>query len=97
MNPSISGIWMKKGSFFKVLPEKGLAEKKESKASGGKKSKARLTTAFFFNAAGEKVVEPLVLWRSAKLCCFKKTLKILIDLIIFIITLTKNHGWQLKS
>ena len=33
--------------------------------------KTRLTIAFFVNAAGEKVTEPLVIWRSAKPRCFK--------------------------
>ena len=46
------------GCFFKALPEKGLAEK-QSKVRGGKKSKTRLTIAFFFSAAGEEVIEPI--------------------------------------
>ena len=53
------------GCFFKALPEKGLAVKK-SQARGGKKSKTRLTIAFFVNAAGVKVIQPLVVWRSKK-------------------------------
>ena len=59
------------GYFFKALPEKGLAEKK-SQARGGKKSKTRLTIALFVSAAGEKVIEPIVIWRSTKPRCFKK-------------------------
>ena len=58
------------GCFFKTLPEKGLAEKK-SQEKGGKMSKTRLVIAFFVNAAGKKVMEPLVIWRSAKPRCFK--------------------------
>ena len=58
------------GCFFKALPEKGLAEKK-SQARGGKKSKTRLTIAFFVNAAAEKAIEPLVVWRSKKPRSFK--------------------------
>ena len=50
------------GCFFKALPEK---------ARGGKKSKTRLTIAFFVSAAGEKVIKPIVIWRSAKPRCFK--------------------------
>ena len=50
--------------FFKALSEKG-------QARGGKKSKTRLTIAFFVNAAGEKAIEPLVVWRSKKPRCFK--------------------------
>ena len=49
---------------------KGLAEKK-SQARGGKNSKSRLTIAFFVNAAGEKAIEPLVVWSSKKSHCFK--------------------------
>ena len=59
---------------------KGLAEKK-SQTRGGKKSKARLTIAFFMNVAGEKAIEPLVVWGSKKLCCFKN-----------IKTLSRPHG-----
>ena len=58
------------GCFFKALPEKGLAEKM-SQARGGKKSKRRLKIAFFGSAAGEKVTEPVVIWKSAKPRCFK--------------------------
>ena len=51
----LADIWNmdETGYFFKVLPEKGLAEKK-SQARGGQKSKARLTIAYFVNAAGQK-------------------------------------------
>ena len=59
------------GSFFKALPEKGLAEKM-SQARDGKKSKTTLTIAFFGSAAEEKVSEPVVIWRSAKPRCLKK-------------------------
>ena len=65
-------IWKmdKTGRFFKALPEKCLVEKM-SQARGGKKSKTRLTIAFLGNAAGEKVSEPVFIWRSAKPRCFK--------------------------
>ena len=68
----LTDIWNmdETGCFFKALPEKGLAEKK-SQARGGKKSKTRLTIAFFVNAAGEKAIESLVAWRSKKPRCFK--------------------------
>ena len=68
------------GCFFKALPEKGLAENK-SQARGGKKSKTRLTIAFFVNAAGEKAIEPLAVWRSEKPRCFKN-----------IKSLSRSHG-----
>ena len=41
------------GCFWKALPEKGFAEKGKA-CKGGKKSKLRLTIAFFVNACGEK-------------------------------------------
>ena len=48
------------GCFFKALPDKGLVEKGKQ-AKGGKKSKQRFTIAFFVDAAGEKVEEPVVI------------------------------------
>ena len=53
------------GLFFKLLPDKGLIEKTKSR-KGFKKSKIRLT------ADGEKLDEPVVIWRSKKLRCFSK-------------------------
>ena len=41
------------GCFWKALPDKGLAQKGKS-CKGGKKSKQRITVAFFVNGAGEK-------------------------------------------
>lgn len=38
---------------------------------GGKKSKNRLTIAFFAGTAAEKVIEPLLIWRSATPHYFK--------------------------
>ena len=60
------------GCFFKALPEKGLVEKGK-KAKGGKKSKQRLTVAFFLNAAGQKIDQPDVIWKSKLPECFKKS------------------------
>ena len=59
------------GCFLKALPEKGLVEKGK-KAKGGKKSKQRLTVAFFVNAAGQKIDQPVVIWKSKVPRCFKK-------------------------
>ena len=64
------------GCFFKALPEKGLAEKKNIQAKWGRNSKTILTIAFLVNAAVEKVIEPLVIRRSAKLRCFKNVKKL---------------------
>ena len=58
------------GLFFKLLPDKGLIEKTKSE-KGGKKSKVRLTAAFFVNAAGQKVDEPVIIWKSKKPRCFR--------------------------
>ena len=51
------------GCFFKALPDKGLVEKGKQ-AKGGQKTKQRLTVAFFVNASGEKVDQPIVIWKS---------------------------------
>ena len=47
------------GCFFKALPAKSLAQK-EKKAKGGKRSKQRITVAFFVKADGEKVGKTIV-------------------------------------
>ena len=59
------------GTFFKILPDKGLIEKAKSK-KGGKKAKIRLTIAFFGNADGQKVDEPVIIWKRKKATLFKK-------------------------
>uniref|UniRef100_A0A1X7V775 HTH CENPB-type domain-containing protein n=1 Tax=Amphimedon queenslandica TaxID=400682 RepID=A0A1X7V775_AMPQE len=56
------------GCFYRALPEKTLAEKKECR--GGKKSKDRITVAFFANSAGGKEA-PIVIGKHAKPRCFK--------------------------
>ena len=38
---------------------------------GGKKAKVRLTVAFFVSADGQKVDEPVIIWKSKKPHCFK--------------------------
>ena len=53
-----------------VLPAKGLAQKRK-KTKGGKKSKQRITVAFFVSADGGKVGKPIVIWRSKKPRCFR--------------------------
>ena len=59
------------GCFFKALPDKELVEKRKQ-AKGGKKSKKRLIVAFFVNVAGEKVHQPIVIWKSKRPRCFMK-------------------------
>ena len=70
---SLENIWnmVESGCFLKALLDKGLVEKGKQ-AQGSKKSKQRLTVAFFVNAAGEKVEEPIVIWKSKLSRCFKK-------------------------
>ena len=79
--------------FLKELFTSFLAEEKKpsKRKKKKKKSKTRLTIASFVKTAGEKVVEPLVIRRSAKPVA-SKTLKILIVPEAIIITLTKNYG-----
>ena len=57
------------GCFYRALPEKTLAEKKKE-CRGGKKSKERITVAFFVNSAGGKEL-PIVIGKYAKPRCFK--------------------------
>ena len=53
------------GCFFKAFPAKGLA-KKVVKTKGGKKSKQRITVAYFINADGRNFGKPIKIWRSKK-------------------------------
>ena len=58
------------GCFFKALPDEGLVQKgKQSK--GSKKSKQRFTIAFFVSDAGQKLDEPIFIWKSKLPRCFK--------------------------
>ncbi|XP_057305270.1 tigger transposable element-derived protein 6-like [Hydractinia symbiolongicarpus] len=70
---SLDNIWNmdESGCFFKALPDKGLVSKGKQ-AKSGKKSKQRLTVAFFVNAAGERVDEPIIIWKSKSPRCFKR-------------------------
>ena len=70
---SLEKIWNmdESGRFFKALQDKELIAKgKQAKCD--KKSKQRLTVVFFVNAAGEKVDQPIVIWKSKPARCFKK-------------------------
>ena len=58
------------GLFFKALLEKDLVEKPR-RCKRGKKSKQRLTAAFFVAADGSKISEPVVIWKSKSPRCFK--------------------------
>lgn len=58
------------GCFWKALPDKGLGQMK-AECKCGKKSKHRVTIAFFVNAAGESESLPVVIWKSQNPRCFK--------------------------
>ena len=57
------------GQFFRALPNRSLVEGSKNYTSG-KKSKKRLTCAFFVNASGGKE-KPIVIGKSAKPRCCK--------------------------
>ena len=70
---SAENIWNidETGCFWRALPEKGLGQRGKS-CKDGKKSKQRLTIAFFVNAAGSKEgMKPIVIWKSQNPQCFK--------------------------
>ena len=57
------------GCFYRALPDKSLSEKAK-KCKGGKKSKERLTVAFFVSATGERR-NPVVIGKYANPRCLK--------------------------
>ena len=64
-------MWMNQNQiYFKALTEKGLVQKTNG-CNGGKKSKVRLTVAFFVAADGSFVSEPVVIWKSKSSRCYK--------------------------
>ena len=79
------------GLLFQALPEEGLAEKK-SQARGGKKSKTRLTIAFFVSAAAEKVKNQLLFGEVLNRDVSRSwpTLNVLMTCITIQV---KNDGW----
>ena len=58
------------GCFFRGLPDKSSAGE-GCRCKGGKKSKLRMTVAFFVNAKGEKEEPPIAIWKSKNPRCFK--------------------------
>ena len=58
------------GCFFKAQLSKGFAQKRK-KSKGGKKSKQRITVAFFVSADREKVGKPIVIWQNKTPRCFQ--------------------------
>ena len=59
------------GVFWQALPESGFAQKGRQ-CHGGKKSKKRVTVAFFVSASGWKDPKPIIIWKSENPRCFKK-------------------------
>ena len=57
------------GQFFRALPNKYLAEASHN-CKGGKRSKERLTCAFFVNSRGDKE-KPIIIAKSANPRCFR--------------------------
>ena len=58
------------GVFWQALPDRGFAQKGKT-CYGGKKSKKRVTVAFFASAAGTKG-KPILIWKSETPRCLKK-------------------------
>ena len=63
------------GCFYRALPEKSLSEKAKI-CKGGKKSKERLTVAFFVSSAGERR-KPVLIGKYANLMCLKNIKKMI--------------------
>ena len=57
------------GQFFRALPNKSLSQA-SGNCTGGKRSKERLTCAFFVNASGDKE-KPIIIGKSANPRCFR--------------------------
>ena len=58
------------GVFFKALPDRGFGVKGKE-CRGGKKSKQRVTIAFFVTASGKKE-KPIFIWKSENPRCLKR-------------------------
>ena len=58
------------GVFWQALPDRGFGQKGKQ-CYGGKKSKKRITVAFFVSAAGTKE-KPIVIWKSQTPRCLRK-------------------------
>lgn len=69
---SKENIWNmdESGVFWQALPESGFGQKGKQ-CKGGKKSKKRVTVAFFVSAAGTKE-KPIVIWKSENPRCLKR-------------------------
>ena len=61
------------GVFWRALPDRGFGQKGKQ-CKGGKKSKHRITVAFFVSASGIKE-KPIVIWKSKNPRCLKNFMK----------------------
>ena len=64
-----SGTWTSQGSFLKLFQILGQHKKS---VNGDKKSKERLTVAFFVSISGFKVCKPVVIGKSKAPRCFRR-------------------------
>jgi len=69
------------GLFWRTLPDKGFGQKSKQ-CKGGKKTKQRLTVAFFVNATGKKE-KPIVIWKSENPRCLRRFDKSLLPVTYF--------------
>lgn len=86
----IEDIWNmdESGVFWRALPDKGFGQKgKECK--GGKKSKQRITVAFFVSAAGVKE-KLIVIWKSENPRCMKRFEKNVLPVTYF----SQKKAWM---
>ena len=66
-----SETWMNQGSFLELLQIMGW-QKNPKKCKGVKKSKERLTVAFFVSSSGFKACKPVVIGKSKVPRCFRE-------------------------
>ncbi len=78
----------KSGFVFKALPDRGFG-KKSKECKGGKKSKQRITIAFFVTASGSKE-KPIVIWRSKTPRCLQQFDKSLLPVTYF----NQKNAWM---
>ena len=76
------------GVFWQALPDHGFGSKGQQ-CKGGKKSKQRVTIAFFVSAAGKKE-KPILIWKSESPCCLRRFDKSLLPVNYF----SQNKAWM---
>ena len=78
------------GVFWQALPDRGFGSKGRQ-YKGGKKSKQRVTIAFFVSAAGKKE-KPIFIWKSESPRCLRRFDKSLLPVHYFIQSKTRMTG-----